>query len=314
MTKLVSMRDAYGNALVELGETDPKVVVLDSDISNSSKTVFFGNRFPERFFNLGIQEANMMDVAAGMATTGLTPFTNTFSFLATLRAGEQIRTSIAYNSLNVKIVGSYSGLSDSYDGASHQSVFDIAVMRCMPNMNVVAPCDSIETAKVIKAAAEIPAPFYIRLCRNELPVFFDEDYEFVLGKAQEAREGGDLTLVVTGIMLHRTLLAAKELAAEGIQCRILHMPSLKPFDEDAITQAAKETGALVSIEEHSVLGGLGGAVAEVLTATFPVPLERVGIPDVFAESGDYNELLDKYGMSHQEIVAAAKKALKRKHV
>ncbi len=313
MNKLVSMREAYGNALLELGETNPKVVVLDSDISNSSKTVYFGQRYPERFFNFGIQEANMMDVAAGMATTGLIPFTNTFSFLATLRAGEQIRTSIAYNSLNVKIIGSYSGLSDSYDGASHQSVFDIAVMRSMPNMNVVAPCDSVETAQVIKAVAEIPAPFYIRLCRNELPVFFDEGYEFVLGKARKAREGRDVTLVVTGIMLHRALQAADELEADGIHCRILHVPSLKPIDSDAITQAAEETGALVSIEEHSILGGLGGAVAEVITSTFPAPLERVGIPDVFAESGDYYELLDKYGMSRQDIIAAAKKALKRKH-
>ncbi len=306
------MREAYGNALLELGESNPKVVVLDSDISNSSKTVHFGQRFPERFFNFGIQEANMVDVAAGMATVGFTPYANTFSFLATLRAGEQIRTSIAYNSLNVKIVGSYSGLSDSYDGASHQSVFDIAVMRCMPNMNVVAPCDSIETAQVIKAVAEIPAPFYIRLCRNELPVFFEKDYEFVLGKAIKAREGGDVTLVVTGIMLHRALQAAEELEGEGIQCRILHMPSIKPFDSHAVTQAAEETGALVSIEEHNILGGLGGAVAEVLTSTFPVPMERVGIPDEFAESGDYDELLDKYGMSRQDIIAATKKVLTRK--
>lgn len=312
MSKLRSMRDAYGKALVELGESDPKVVVLDSDISNSSKTVFFGQRFPDRFFNFGIQEANMMDVAAGLATTGLTPFANTFSFLATLRAGEQIRTSIAYNSLNVKIVGSYSGLSDSYDGASHQSVFDIAVMRSMPNMNVVAPCDSLETARVVRAAAQIPAPFYIRLCRNELPDFFSEDYEFVLGKAVEARSGGDVTLVVTGIMLHRALEVAEDLAKQAIQCRILHMPSLKPFDDQAIIRAAEETGALVSVEEHNVLGGLGAAVAEVLTAAFPAPLERVGIPDVFAESGDYNELLDKYGMSRQEIQAAVKRAVRRK--
>lgn len=312
MNNPVSMRDAYGKALLELGEANPKVVVLDSDISNSSKTVHFGQKFPDRFFNFGIQEANMVDVAAGMATTGLIPFANTFSFLATLRAGEQIRTSIAYNSLNVKIIGSYSGLSDSYDGASHQSVFDIAVMRSMPNMNVVAPCDSIETAAVIKAAAEIPAPFYVRLCRNELPEFFDENYEFVLGKAKEVRTGGDVTLVVTGIMLHRALQAAEELDTVGIQCRILHMPSLKPFDARAVSQAAEETGALVSIEEHNILGGLGAAVAEVLTATFPVPLERVGIPDTFAESGDYDELLDKYGMSHQDIVSAAHRVLERK--
>jgi len=312
MRDYVSMRDAYGNTLLELGRKNPAVVVLDSDISNSSKTVIFGKEFPERFFNLGIQEANMVDVAAGLSTTGLIPFVNTFSFLATLRAGEQIRSTIAYNSLNVKIIGSYGGLSDSYDGASHQSVCDLAVMRAIPHMRVIVPADSNETAQVINMAAEMTGPVFVRLCRNDVADFFADKNDFELGKARLVRPGNDLTLVNTGILLERVWQAAENLAQNGIDCRILHMPSLKPIDSEAIVKAAGETGALVTIEEHNVIGGLGSAVAEVLCSSRPVPMERIGILDTFAESGDYAQLLDKYGMSVSDIEKAAEKVLQRK--
>ena len=312
MKKLESMRDAYGQALVELGKENQKIVVLDSDVSHSTKTVYFGREFPDRFFNFGIQEANMMDAAAGMAAVGLIPFVNTFSFLATLRASEQVRTSIAYNNLNVKIVGSYSGLSDSYDGASHQSVFDLAVMRSMPNITVVVPSESGEARKAVKVISKTQGPIYLRLCRNEVPVFFNDDYEFSLGKANVLREGSDVTLVVTGILLQRVMDAADVLARDGIQSRVLQVHTLKPIDKEAITKASEDTGALVTIEEHNVIGGLGSAVAEVLCSEKPAHLERVGIPDMFAESGDYDQLLDKYGMSIQEIVDAAAEVFKRK--
>jgi len=312
MAETVSMRDAYGEALVEIGRENPSVVVLDSDVSHSTKTVRFGREFPDRFFNFGIQEANMVDAAAGMATAGLTPFVHTFSFLAALRASEQIRTSIAYNYLNVKIVGAYGGLSDSYDGASHQSVFDLAVMRSMPGMTVLAASDEVETRAMVREIASRPGPVFLRLCRNAVPRIFDESHEFVVGRAHRLREGRDLTLAVTGILVSRTMEAAERLAAKGVECRVLQIGSLKPIDSEAIENAAGETGALVTVEEHSIIGGLGSAVAEVLGETIPVPLERVGLHDVFAESGDYSRLLDSYGMSVDDITAAAGRALERK--
>ncbi len=307
-----SMREAYGQSLLELGRENQRIVVLDSDVSNSTKTVLFGREFPDRFFNFGIQEANMMDAAAGMASVGLIPLVNTFSFLATLRASEQIRTSIAYNGLDVKIVGSYGGLSDSYDGASHQSVFDLGVMRSMPNMTVIVASDGSEIRSILEAITDYTGPVYLRLCRNEVPVILGEDHQFRIGKADHLRQGKDLTLVVTGILLDRTLKAADELAQEGLESRVIRVHTLKPIDREAIVKASKETGALVTVEEHNVIGGLGSAVAEVLASSVPAPLECVGIPDVFAESGDYGQLLDKYGMSVKDIVEAAKRVFQRK--
>lgn len=306
------MREAYGRALKEIGETDPRIVVLDSDVSNSTKTIYFGNAFPERFFNFGIQEANMVDAAAGMAAVGLIPFVNTFSFLATLRASEQIRTSIAYNRLNVKIVGSYAGLSDSYDGASHQSVFDLAVMRSMPNITVVVPSDPLETRLAVRAIAAMDGPVYLRLCRNGVPDILWNDYVFRIGHANLLRPGRDAAILVTGILVQRVLDAAALLASEGIQCRVLQISTLKPLDAEAIELASDETGALVTVEEHSIIGGLGSAVSEVLAATRPAPLERVGIADTFAESGDYGQLLDKYGMSVEDVISAVRRVLARK--
>ncbi len=306
------MRETYGQTLVELGKENPDIVVLDSDVAHSTKTVYFSREFPDRFFNFGIQEANMMDAAAGMASVGLVPFVNTFSFLATLRAAEQVRTSIAYNSLNVKIIGSYGGLSDSYDGASHQSVLDLAVMRSMPHMTVIVPSDDVETRLAVRAAAAFEGPVYLRLCRNEVPAVFGEDHSFEIGKANRIREGRDVTLIVTGILVARALRAADALAGEGVGCRVLQMSSLKPLDVEAVREASEKTGALVTVEEHNIIGGLGSAVAEALGETRPAPLERVGIADTFAESGDYDQLLDKYGMSVEGIKTAARKAFGRK--
>lgn len=308
----MAVREAYGQTLVELGRENPDIVVLDSDVAHSTKSIFFGREFPDRFFNFGIQEANMMDAAAGMASVGLIPFVNTFSFLATLRAAEQVQTSIAYNGLNVKIVGSYGGLSDSYDGASHQSVFDLAVMRSMPGMTVIAPSDDVETRLAVRASAAFDGPVYLRLCRNKVPAVFGDNHRFEIGRANRLRDGRDVTLVVTGILVARTLQAAEALSREGIESRILQMSSLKPIDEKAIGQAAEDTGALVTVEEHTVIGGLGSAVAEVLASVRPVPLERVGIGDCFAESGDYEKLLDFYGMGIDDIVRSARQVLRRK--
>jgi transketolase len=311
-TEGIGMRETYGRTLVEIGKENPNIVVLDSDVAHSTKTIYFGEEFPDRFFNFGIQEANMMDAAAGMAAVGLIPFVNTFAFLATLRASEQIRTSIAYNRLNVKIVGSYGGLSDSYDGASHQSVLDLAVMRSMPSMTVIVPSDDVETRLAVRTMAVLPGPVYLRLCRNDVPAVFDERHAFKIGKANLLRPGGDVTVVVTGILVRRTLEAAEALAGDGIQCRVLQLSTLKPIDAEAIEKASRETGALVTVEEHTIIGGLGSAVAEVLGETRPAPLERVGIADKFAESGDYGQLLDKYGMAVEDIVATVRRVLGRK--
>jgi transketolase len=306
------MRETYGQTLVEIGRENPDIVVLDSDVASSTKTNYFAKEFPDRFFNFGIQEANMMDAAAGMATVGLIPLANTFSIFATLRASEQIRTSIAYNRLNVKIVGSYAGLSDSYDGASHQSVLDLAVMRSMPHLTVVVPSDHVEARSAVQAIVNLKGPVYIRLCRNDVPAVFTEGHVFQFGRINQLRPGSDVTLLVTGILVRRTLDAAAALSEEGVDCRVLQVSTLKPIDGETIEQASKETGALVTIEEHSIIGGLGSAVAEVLGATRPAPLERVGIPDTFAASGDYNQLLDKYGMGVKDIIAAAQRVLRRK--
>ncbi len=308
----IALREAYGQTLVNIGRENPDIVVLDSDVAHSTKTVYFQKEFPDRFFNFGIQEANMMDAAAGMASVGLVPFVNTFAFLASLRASEQIRTSIAYNNLNVKIVGSYAGLSDSYDGASHQSVFDLAVMRSMPNMTVLVPSDDVETRLAVRAMAAAPGPTYLRLCRNHAPAVFAEGHAFRIGKANLLRPGEDVTIIVTGILVQRSLEAAEVLSAAGIRCRVLQVSCLKPLDVEAVERASRETGAVVTVEEHTVIGGLGSAVAEVLGAVRPAPLERVGIADRFAESGDYSQLLDKYGMAVEDIAAAVRRVLGRK--
>jgi transketolase len=313
MDNLASIRDAFGRALVKLGEKNEKVVVLDADVSTSTRTAFFQDKFPDRFFNFGVAEGNMMDVAAGLALVNKIPFVSTFSCLASLRALEQIRTSIAYPKLNVKIVGGYSGLSDSKDGPTHHSVCDLAIIRSIPNMTLIVPADAIETEKAVYQIAQYEGPVYLRLSRAELPILFDQNCKMEIGKGNLLKEGKDVTIIATGIMVTRALEAAKFLKKEEkIDVRVIEIHTLKPIDVDIITQAAEETGALVTAEEHSVIGGLAGAVAEVIVENNPVPMERVGIKDTFAESGEYNSLLEKYGMGLKNIIDAVKKVMQRK--
>lgn len=314
MSKKIAIRDAFGEALIELGEKNERLVVLDADVSHSTRTVKFGERFPDRFFNVGVAEANMMNIAAGLATCGFIPFVSTFSFLACLRAAEQIRTSIAYPKLNVKIAAGYGGLSDSYDGATHQSVCDIAIARSIPNLTVIVLADAEETKMAVPAIAKYKGPVFFRLSRAEVLVIFDEDHQFQIGKGNLLKEGLDVTLIATGVMVARTLEAADKLEGEGISTRVLEIHTIKPLDERIVLQAAEETKAIVTAEEHSILGALGSTVAELLVKHYPIPLEMIGISDTFAESGSYEELLDKYGMEVANIIQAAKKVLKRKNI
>jgi len=313
MSKKIAIRDAFGEALVDLGYKNDKVVVLDADVSHSTKTIKFKEKFPDKFFNIGVAEANMMNIAAGFATCGFIPFVSTFSFLACLRAGEQIRTSIAYPKLNVKIAAGYGGLSDSYDGTTHQSVCDIAIARSIPNMTVIVVADAQEIKIAVPVIAQHEGPVFFRLSRAEVPVIFNENHKFQIGKGNILKEGSDVTLIATGVMLAKALEAADKLEKERVNTQVLEIHTIKPLDERIILQAAKETGAIVTAEEHSILGGLGSAIAELLAKHHPVPVEMVGILDTFAESGSYEKLLDRYGMSVSDIVKAAKRGLKRKN-
>lgn len=307
-----SFREAFGKSLVEVGTANPNVVVLVADVSSSVMTNYFAEKFPERFFNVGIQEAGMVDVAVGFALAGMIPFVNTFAGLF-LRTMEQIRTCVAYAKTNVKLVGGYCGVSDFKDGPTHHSIVDIAVMRAMPNLVVVGPADATEVKKILPLVAEYDGPVYMRISRADTPLVFDEDYKVEIGKGVVVQNGDDLTLVGNGVMLLRCLEAAKILAKEGISCRVINIHTVKPLDISLLQQAAEETGAIVSAEEHSIIGGLGSAVAEALADFYPVPLERVGIADTFAETAlDFESLLDHYGMGVNDIVGAAHRALRRK--
>ncbi len=312
MAELVSMRIAYGQALVELGKANPEVVVLSADVSNSDHSYMFEELFPDRFFNVGIAEQCLVDVAAGLAYSGKIPFANTFAFLFATRALEMVRTHLCYGQANVKLMGAYAGLSDSFDGPTHHSVVDIAIMRSLPNMTVVVPSDPVALNKLLPQVAEWSGPVFFRLNRNEVPVLFDDSYDPKIGQAITLRPGNDVTLICTGLLVSRCLEAAEGLAGQGIEARVLEVHTIKPLDLDSVSQAARETGALVTAEEHSIIGGLGGAVAEAVADTYPVPVKRVGINDTFAESGPYNDLLDRYGMSIEHITAAARQALAAK--
>ena len=307
--ELASVRVAYGQALADYGAVNPDVVVVDADVSASTQTHFFAKRFPERFFNLGVAEANLVDVAAGFALGGKIPFANTFAFLLALRAAEQVRTQVCLNNANVKLCGAYAGLSDAFDGPTHHAVSDLAVMRAMPGLTVVVAADAVEARKLVPLVADHRSPVYLRLSRAEVPTIFDESYEPEIGRGVRLREGGDVSLVGTGILLSHCLDAAETLARQGISARVIEMHTIKPVDRDMLGCAARETGAIVAVEEHSVIGGLGSAVAEVIGPSWPVPLVRVGLRDTFAETGPYFELLDKYGMGVADIVEAAKRAL-----
>ncbi len=312
MAEKKATRQAYGDYLVKLGEKNPNLVVLDADLSGATKTNIFKKAYPERHFNVGIAEANLMGMAAGLATAGKVPFASTFAIFGAGRAYEIIRNSICYPKLNVKIALTHAGISVGEDGGSHQSVEDIALMRVLPNMTVLSPADAIETEKMLDAAMAIEGPVYIRLGRSDVPVLFDESYHFELGKASMMKSGSDVTIIATGLMVALAMEAADQLKEEGISAQVINMGSIKPIDVDAIKQAALTTGAIVTAEEHSIIGGLGGAVAEVLGDEAPVPLERVGVKDLFGQSGKVAPLMEKYGLTANAIVAAAKKAVSRK--
>ena len=311
MTKIAT-RDAYGDALVSLGKKRNDVVVLDADLSGSTKTSKFAKAYPDRFFNMGIAEQDMMGTAAGLAIGGKLPFVSTFAVFATGRAWEQVRQSICYPNLSVKIVASHAGVTVGEDGGSHQSVEDIAVMRVIPNMTVIVPADGPETLQAIEAAAEHKGPCYVRVGRNKVPTLFGADYKFKIGKAHVFNEGKDAAIIATGIMVAEALKARDLLKAEGIDAGVINMSTIKPLDADAVSAAAKRCGAIVTAEEHSIIGGLGGAVAEVLAESKPVPLVRIGVKDTFGTSGDQEGLLKHYGLSANDIATAVKEVIKKK--
>lgn len=312
MAEKIATRDAYGDELVVLGKNNPNVVVLDADLSKSTKTNVFKKAFPERHFNFGIAEANMMVTAAGLAASGKIPFASTFAVFASGRAWEPIRASICYPKLNVKIVATHGGITVGEDGATHQANEDIAIMRVLPNMTVIVPADGIETKKAVDAIAEYNGPVYMRLGRSGVPVIFGEDYDFQIGKAVVMREGTDVTLFACGIMTAEALAAAETLKAEGISAEVVNIATIKPIDAETIVASAKKTGCAVSAEEHSIIGGLGSAVAEVLIDACPIPMEKVGVADTFTESGKPSDLLKKYEMTSGDIVSAAKLAIQHK--
>lgn len=303
-------RDAYGKALVELGGINDKIVVLDADLAAATKTGMFKKAYPDRFFDSGIAESNMMGVAAGLAATGYTVFASTFAMFAAGRAYEQVRNSIAYPHLNVKIGATHAGISVGEDGASHQCCEDIALMRVIPGMVIINPADDIEARAAVFAAAEYEGPVYMRFGRLAVPRIFDESYKFELGKAVTLREGSDVTIIATGLMVNEAIEAAKELADEGISAEVINIHTIKPLDKEAVIRSAAKTGAVVTAEEHSIIGGLGGAVAEALCESGkPVPVVRLGVNDVFGRSGPAVELLHIYGLDAQNIIAKAKQAI-----
>jgi transketolase len=312
MSKMIATRDAYGEVLAELGAENENVVVLDADLSGSTKTAGFAKKFPERFFNMGIAEANMIGTAAGLAAAGKIPFASTFAIFAVGRAWEQVRQSVAYPKANVKIVATHSGITVGEDGGSHQSIEDIAIMRAVPNMTVLVPADGIETRLAIRAAAAYNGPVYVRLGRNKVPTLFAEDYPYTIGKGCQLRDGSDLTFVTTGMMTAQAVAAAELLAEQGVSARVVHIGTVKPLDEELILAAARETGAIVTAEEHSIIGGLGGAVAELLCERCPTPLTRVGIRDRFGLSGKAEDLVKYFGLLPENLVDAAKEVLLKK--
>ncbi len=312
MADKMATREAYGLALAEFGETYD-IVVLDADLSKSTKTDTFKKKFPDRFINMGIAEANMMSTAAGLASCGKTVFASSFAMFAAGRAFEQVRNSICYPNLNVKIGATHAGISVGEDGASHQCIEDISLMRTIPNMTVVSPADATEAILAVEAAIKHQGPVYLRFGRLAVPVLFDRaTYQFELGKGVQLADGKDVTLVATGLMVPEALAARELLKAEGIDARVINIHTIKPIDRDMIAKAAAETGALVTAEEHNVIGGLGSAVAEVLCETHPAPLLRVGIQDKFGKSGKPAALLEEYGLTAANIAEQAKRAVQMK--
>jgi len=312
LSNKMATREAYGKALLELGRKNDRVVALDADLSGSTKTKVFGKEFPERFFNIGIAEQDMIGTAAGLSLAGKIPFASTFAVFATGRAWEQIRQSVCYPKLNVKVVASHAGITVGEDGGSHQSVEDIALMRVLPNMTVIVPADGVETAKAIMAMDSFFGPTYIRVGRDKVNTLFDESYDFKIGKAHVFSEGTDATVIACGLMVDMALKAAEELAAEGLSVGVMDMATIKPLDRDAVVNAARKSGAIVTAEEHSIIGGLGGAVAEAVSEDCPVPMRRVGIKDTFGSSGKPSELLEHYGLTVGAVKSAVKEVVAKK--
>lgn len=304
--KKMATREAYGKALVEIGGENPNLIVMDADLSKSTKTGDFQKVYPERFFNMGIAEQNLYGTAAGLALSGKVVCASTFAMFASGRAFEIIRNSIGYTGANVKVCATHAGITVGEDGASHQTFEDIALMRTIPGMTVVNPSDGVSTMKLMKQVCAFEGPAYVRLGRASVPVFYDEDAEIVLGKGHELRGGSDVAIVATGIMVAEAMKAAEELAADGIEARVIDIHTIKPLDEEIIIKVAQECGKIVTAEEHSVIGGLGSAVAEVVVKNCPVKMAMVGQKDTFGESGKPDELKEKYGMTAADIVAAVK--------
>ncbi len=308
----VATRDAYGKALVEAGKINSDFVVLDADLSAATKTGVFKKEFPERFYNCGIAEGNMISIAAGIAATGKRVFASSFAMFAAGRAFEQVRNSIGYPHLNVIIGATHAGISVGEDGATHQCNEDIALMRTIPGMTIINPADATETKAAVLAALNIDGPVYIRFGRLALPVIFDDNYDFRVGKGVELRGGNDVTVIATGLMVNEALQAYDMLLAEGIKARIINMHTIKPLDNEIVIRAAKETGAIVTAEEHSVIGGLGSAVCDVVSENCPVPVIKVGVNDEFGKSGPANDLLDAFSLRAVNIVDAVKRAISLK--
>lgn len=306
-------RESYGEALAELSSEYPDLIVLDADLAAATKTGIFKKACPERFFDCGIAEANMMGVAAGIASTGKKVFASSFAMFAAGRAFEIVRNSIGYPHLNVKIGATHAGISVGEDGATHQCNEDIALMRTIPGMTIINPADDVEAKAAVKAALDFEGPVYMRFGRLAVPVFNDkETYKFELGKGVQLREGNDVTIIATGLMVNEALIAAETLASEGIKARVINIHTIKPLDKDIVIKAAQETGVIVTAEEHSVIGGLGGAVAETVTESCPVPVIKVGVNDVFGHSGPAVDLLKEFGLCAENIVAKVKEAVKLK--
>ena len=308
----VSTRETYGKTLVELGKEDKDIIVLDADLSPSTMTHFFAREFPDRFFDCGLEEQNMICIAAGLAASGKTVFASTFAVFASCRCFDQLRICLSQPRLNVKIVATHSGISVGEDGTSHHAIEDLALYCSLPGFTVVVPADAIETAEAVKVAAATYGPFYIRLSRPKTPLVYPEGYHFTLGKAVTMRQGEDATVIAMGIMVARALEASDILARQGIDCRVINMPTLKPLDEEVIARAASETGAIVVAEEHLAQGGLGSRVAQVVAREKPIPMEFVNLKDSYALSGKAEELLERYGLTAKDIKAAVRGVIKRK--
>ncbi|MBP2661223.1 MAG: 1-deoxy-D-xylulose-5-phosphate synthase [Firmicutes bacterium] len=309
---MIATRESYGNILIELGKENKDIVVLDADLSKSTKTAGFAKHFPKRFINAGIAEQNLMGMAAGLATTGKIPFASTFAVFAAGRAFEIIRNSICYPKLNVKIAATHAGITVGEDGGSHQSIEDIAIMRSLPNMKIIVPADDVETRQAVRAAAHIDGPVYLRLGRLGVPPIFDENHTFTFGKGNVLKDGKDITIIGMGLMISKCLKAAELLKQEGISARVINISTIKPIDEELIIQAAKETKRILTVEEHSVIGGLGSAVCDVLSTHYPVQVVKIGMNDTFGESGKPEELLNKYGLTVENIYDTAQKTVNSK--